>query len=348
MRMAERAPDRMEGPGEVAARASRMLDEAVRAAVGVPEPHLRAPLLARISVLHEAGNRELAAREAGDALALAEAIDDPYARSFTLADVSGGLAAANLPQAATAARAALRAAKTIAVLSSRTIALAEAAKALGGSDRARAMRVLADAEVLAESACSCKRRCLPAAVLERMADLDPEEALRKAEQIPDPPSRGIILARAIPRLAAADPQRAVALVERVPELHEKIEAWTRLCGTLVDVDSELAVFAAECAEANAAFSHTKLVQLEALTHVAWSLSRFDPARATRVLIAAEAVFERTEPSYSRSLAAGELSRAQARFDAERGESTVRQIEQSYARAHAFVLLAEDLKPGANP
>jgi hypothetical protein len=72
-----------------------MLDEAVRAAVGVPEPHLRAPLLARISALHQDGDSELAAREAGDAPALAEAIDDPYARSFALAKLSEGLATAN-------------------------------------------------------------------------------------------------------------------------------------------------------------------------------------------------------------------------------------------------------------
>jgi hypothetical protein len=140
----------------------------------------------------------------------------------------------------------------------------------------------------------------------------------------------------------------VALVEQVPELHENIEAWAKLCGALVDVHPVLALFTAECAEANAGFSHNKLVQLKALAHVAWSLRRLDPARAMRVLIAAEAVFEQTEPSYSRSFAAGELARAQARFDAERGESTVRQTEQAHSRAHAFVLLAEDLRFAQEP
>ena len=346
MRMAEHTPDRLEAPGGSVALALRMTNEAVLAAADVSEPHLRAPLSARISALWKVSDLELAAREAGAALALAEAIDDPYVRSFTLAQVSGDLAAADPPSAATAARAALRAAKTVTDLGSRTVALAEAAKALGASDYARARRVLTEAEHLAGSACSCKRRCLPAAVLERTAALDPEDALRKADRIPDPRARGVILARVIPRLAAVDPQRAVALVEQVPELHEKIEAWSKLCGALVAIHPALAVFAAECAEANARFSHYELVQLKALAQVAWSLHRADSVRAMRLLSAAETVFEQTDPSYSRSLTAGELARAQARFDVERGESTARQIVQPHPRAHAFMLLAEDLRAGA--
>ena len=103
----------------------------------------------------------------------------------------------------------------------------------------------------------------------------------------------------------------------------------------------LAVTAAEYAAADAGFSHNGLVQLKALARVTRSVHRADTALAERLLSASEAVFERVEPSYSRSLAAGELARAQARFDAERGEDTARRIVQPYPRTHALVLLAED-------
>ena len=314
----------------------------------VPEPHLKAPMLARISALHKDADTELAVREAGEAVALAEGIEDPYVRSFTLAEVSAGLGSADPLGAASAARAALRAAKTVTDLRSRTVALAEAASALGAGDRERAKRVLAEAELLAGSACTCKRRCLLAAVLERTADLDPEDALQKADRLPDLQTRGIVLARAIPRLAAADPQRAMALMGRVPELHEQIKAWVALCAALADVRPDLAVTAAEYAAADAGFSHNGLVQLKALARVTQSVHRADAALAERLLSASEAVFERVEPSYSRSLAAGELARAQARFDAERGEDTARQIVQPYPRTHAFVLLAEDFSVGEAP
>lgn len=300
-------------------------------------------MLARISALHRDDDRELSSREAGDAVALAGAIDDPYVRSFTLATVSDGLAVTDPAGAASAARAALRAAKTVADLRSRTIALAEAAKALGAGDLARATHVLAEVELLAESACSCRRRCLPAAVLERTAELDPEGALRKADRIPDPHLRGVVLARAIPRLAAADPHRAMGLILQVPELHEQIEAWVAVCDALAEVHPQLAVSAAECAEADAAFSHNKLVQLRALARVAWSVHNADTAYSERLLSAAEAVFEQVEHSHSRSLAAGELARAQARFDVQRGESTARQIVHAHPRAAAFVLLVEALR-----
>ncbi|HEV2638578.1 MAG TPA: hypothetical protein VGX23_25755 [Actinocrinis sp.] len=101
--------------------------------------------------------------------------------------------------------------------------------------------------------------------------------------------------------------------------------------------------AAEHAEANAGFSHDKLVQLRALAQVAWSVHSADVACSERILSAAEAVFEQTEPSHSRALAAGELARAQARFDPHRAESTARQIVHAHPRALAFDPLAEDFR-----
>lgn len=324
----------------------RLLDEAARAVAEVQESHLRAPLLARISALHKDCGPELAAWEARVAVASAEGIDEPYVRSFTLAEVSTGLAATDPLRASSAARAALRTAKTVVDLHSRTIALAEAASAIGAGDRGRAKRILAEAELLADSACSCKRRCLFAAVLERTADLDPEGVLMKVDQIPDLRAKGVVLARIIPPLAGADPQRAMALVRRVPELHEQIQARVALCAALAGTHPELAVSTAEYAAADAAFSHNGLVELNALARVARSVHRADPALAEKLLSAAEAVFERVDPTYSRSLAAGELARAQARVDAERGVRTAQQIVQPHPRAHALVLLAEDFRVGA--
>ncbi len=237
--MVGREADGIGGPGSSDGIVRRLLDAAGRGMAGVPEAHLRAPVLARISALHKDADAELAVREAGEAVASAEGIEDPYARSFTLAEVSAGLGSADPLGAASAARAALRAAKTVTDLHARTVALAASAGALGAEDRERAKRVLAEAELLADSACTCKRRCLLAAVLERTADLDPEDALQKADRLPDPQMRGIVLARAIARLAAADPQRAMALVGRVPELHEQIEAWVALCAALANVRPEL-------------------------------------------------------------------------------------------------------------
>lgn len=163
--MADHTPDRIEPPTGMAAFARRLLEDAGRIVADLPEPYLRAPMLARISALHNDYDRELAAREAGEAMTLAGAIDDPYVRSFTLAQISAASTAADPHRAASAARSAVRAAKTVADLGSRTVALAEAAKALGASDFARAMRVLAEAATLAESACSCLQsrrntRCL--------------------------------------------------------------------------------------------------------------------------------------------------------------------------------------------
>ncbi|WP_034263472.1 hypothetical protein [Actinospica robiniae] len=321
----------------------QLLDEATRWAAAVGESHFKAPLLARISVLRQDDTPEFAAQEAKGAVALAAGIEDPYARSFVLSEVSKGLAPTDPANAASAARAALRIAKTVVDLRSRTIALAEAAGALGVVDRERARRALAEAELLADSTCSCRRRCLPAAVLERVAELDPEEALQKADRIPDPALRGIVLSRAIPRLAASDPQRAVGLVERVPELHEQISTWVGLCAELVDAFPELAVRAAENAAGNARFSHNGLVQLNALASVARSVHRVDSALAGELLTAAETVFGQVEPSHSRSLAAAGLARAQARFDADLASKTARQIVHPHPRAHAFVLLAEDVK-----
>lgn len=341
--MAEAESEGSEGPDGPAGSEVRLLTQAARAAAAIAEPHLRAPMLARIAALHEAHDPGLATGETAEAVDLAEAIGDPYVRSFTLAKVSDGLAAVDPPGAARTARAAVRAAKVIADAYSRTIALAEAADALGAFDRGRAERVLAEAERLGEETCSCKRRCLLAAVLERTADLNPEDAVRKADRIPDPRAKGVILARAIPRLAAADPQRAVKLVRRVPELQQQIEAWAALCGALAGVDARLAVFAAECAEADAGLSHNQLVHLNALTRVVRSIHRTDPARAERLLAKSEAVFDGVEPSHSRSLEAAELARAQAVFDAERGERTAREIVQPHPRAHAFVLLAADAR-----
>jgi hypothetical protein len=336
-------PERPHGPVEPGV---RLLTQAGRAAAAIVEPHLRAPMLARIAAVRRTGNPRPAAREAARAMGLAQEIGDPYVRSFTLAKVSEGLAAVHPRGAVRAAQAALRAAKVVADAHSRTVALAEAADALGMFDRPRAERVLAEAEQLADETCSCTRRCLLAAVLERVADLDPDEAVRKADQIPDLRARGVVLARAIVRLAAADPQRAVALVGRVPELHQQIDAWVGLCGALAGVDPRLALFAAECAEADAGFSFSEFVQLNALARVARFVHRADPARAERLLATSEAVFEEMEHTYIRALAAAELARAQAVFDAERGERTARAIVQPQPRAHAFVLLAADARDGA--
>ena len=320
----------------------RLLEEATLRTDEVAEPHVKAPLLARISSLRQDDDPERAAHEAADAVALADSLEDPYARSFALAEVSQGLASAHPLKAASAARAALRHAKTVVDLHARTIALAEVASAFGAVDRERAKRVLAEAELLAETACS-RRRCLHPAVFERMARLDPEEALRKADHIRNPGTRGVVLAHAIPRLAATDPRRAMALVERVPELGEKITTWADLCEALADARPELAIRAAENAEGNAAFSHNAIGQLNTLASVARSVHRIDPGRAKALLAAAEAVFERLEPSHARALAVIELARAQARFDAERGASTARKITYPHCRAQAFVLLAEDMK-----
>lgn len=219
------------------------------------------------------------------------------------------------------------------------------ARSSPGTRRVARSRIVGAASAFGavDGACTCRRRCLHAAVFERLAELDPEEALRRADQIPDSTARGIVLAHAIPRVAVADPQRAMELVKRVPELHEKIQTWVDLCAALADSHPERAVLAAENAEGNARFAHQGLVQLSALTSVARSLHRVDPARAGELLAAAEAVFDQLEPSHSRSLTAVELACAQAGFDPERAGSTARQIAHPYPRALAFVLLAEDAK-----
>lgn len=335
-----------DAPEDPVALLRQQLEETEGAVGEIAEPHLRAPLLARIAALYQDDDPELTARRADDALAQAEALENPYVRAFTLAEVSRALTTTDLARAGQAARSALRAAKVVPDMYSRTIALAEAAAALGTTDPERAERVLADAGQLADSACTCPRRCLLTAVLERMAVLDPDEAVQNVNLIPVPAAQGLILARAIPHLAAADPRQAVALVSHVPELHEQIKAWVGVCGALAEVDAGLAVHAAECAEADARFSHYPLVQLSAFTSLARSVHRIDPARARRLLAAAEAVFEQVEPSHSRSVEAAGLARAQARFDAERGMRTARQIVHPHPRALAFVLLAEDSRAEA--
>lgn len=320
-----------------------LLDEAGLAVTKVVQPHLRAPMVARLSALRTGVAPEVAADESADAIAVATAIDDLYVRSFTLAKVSAGLAVADAPAALRAARAAWRAAKAIPDMHSKTIALAEAGGALSAVDRTRADRALAEAESLADAACSCRRRCLLAAVLERVASQNPEDALAKADLIPDPQLRGRVLARAIPRLAAVDPRRAVALMEHVPDLHEQIEGWVSLCDVFSSTDSELAVFAAECAEADAGFSHNKLVRLMTLARVARSVHRADPVRARVILTAAETAFADVEHSHQRSVAAAELARAQAVSDLDAGLRTARQIVHVDVHADALLRLAEDLK-----
>jgi hypothetical protein len=232
------------------ARATRVLNQAVRIAQSFPDEETKARLIARTARALAATDPERAARLIADAERIAQSItnenwkqetlylivstvattdpdgaewiaqsfSDEFAKNETLYLIVSTVAATDPDRAE-------RIAQSITDKKPKARALATIAEALAATDPDRAARLIADAERIAQSVTdkSPKARAL-GSIAEALAATDPDRAERIAQSITDKKPKARALASIAGALAATDPDRAESTAQSITDNESKTRA----------------------------------------------------------------------------------------------------------------------------
>jgi hypothetical protein len=151
------------------------------------------------------------------------------------------------------------------------------------NDLARAARLFADAERIANSIPDESRKVsVLSRVAQALAAADPDRAERIANSIPDESRKVSVLSRVAQALAAADPDRAARLFTDAERIANSITDRSSKASALSYVAEALAAADPDRAERIANSTTVDFVKTSALRQVATALTATDPDRAERI------------------------------------------------------------------
>lgn len=288
-------------------RHASIITEALQAAHSIGSADARARALAAIAEALAPTDPARAARLVIDAERVAQSTPSESAKEQALATVAGPLAAADPDRGE-------RAARSIADQGRQAQALAAAAKALALTDPDRAVRLITDAEHLAES-------------------------------IPAPPAKATALAAVTAGLAAIDSDRAERLLQSISGLPPTAMALAlaALARPLAATDPDRSARLLADAERRAHSISGASLRAPALAAIAEALAATDPGRAVRLLTDAERLAWAIPDPDAKAAALAAVTAGLAVTAADRAERLAQSITNPAFRAPALAAVAQALR-----
>ena len=211
------------------------------------------------------------------------------------------------------------------------------------NDRARAARLITDAERIARSITSesSKAKVL-AEVAAALAATDPDRAERIARSITSESSKAKVLAEVAAALAATDPDRATRLMAEADHIARSITDKSEKATALAEVAAALAATDPDRAERIARSITSESSKAKVLAEVAAALAATDPDRATRLMAEADHIARSITDKSEKATALAEVAAALAATDPDRAERIARSITNEYFKAKVLAEVAAAL------
>jgi len=218
----------------------------------------------------------------------------------------------------------------------KALALAEVAGTLAATDSDRATRLSADAERAARSVISKSAQGLALAELAgALAATDPDRAQRIAQTINHERWKALGLGDVAGTLATADQDSAERIAQSIAQIHQKALALGRIAGTVAATDPDRAAQLSADAERIAQSITFNRLRALALAEVAGALAATDPDRSARLSGEAERIAQSMISESERALALAGVAGALAATDPDRAERIAQSITREDERAVAL-------------
>jgi hypothetical protein len=203
------------------------------------------------------------------------------------------------------------------------------------SDLARAARLLADAEAIANSITDKESKAVALGVITgALAAINPNRAARVAtdleriaNSLTDEQLKTWALSGVAKALAATDPDRAEAIANSLTDEQSKASALSGVAEALAAIDPDRAARLFTGAEAIANSLTDEQSKASALSEIAKALAATDPDRATRVATDAEAIANSLTDEISKAVALGVIAAALAAIDPDRAARVATDAER---------------------
>ena len=211
------------------------------------------------------------------------------------------------------------------------------------NDRARAARLITDAERIARSITSESSKATALAeVATALAATDPDRAERIARSITSESSKAKVLAEVAAALAATDPDRATRLMADAGHIARSITSESSKATALAEVATALAATDPDRAERIARSITSESSKAKVLAEVAAALAATDPDRATRLMADAGHIARSITDKSEKATALAEVATALAATDPDRAERIARSITNEYFKAKVLAEVAAAL------
>ena len=211
------------------------------------------------------------------------------------------------------------------------------------NDRARAARLITDAERIARSITSVSEKATALAeVAKALAATDPDRAERIARSITSESSKAKVLAEGAAALAATDPDRAARLMADAERIARSITDKSEKATALAEVAAALAATDPDRAERIARSITSESSKAKVLAEGAAALAATDPDRAARLMADADHIARSITDKSEKATALAEVAAALAATDPDRAERIARSITNEYFKAKVLAEVAATL------